>query len=210
MKIESNIKEILSEWTFEGNKYFLPKVQLDRKDYVKCNDVLESIGMKWNRGQKAHIWDGDDLEETFRWILETGEVETLKEYRDKFQFFPTPAVLADYLVELSDIHTGNSILEPSAGRWSILEAIYRIEDFDKYSLDMFAIELEPNNAQHITEKYPFTAVHLWNFLSYKMRWFDRIIMNPPFSKSQDAKHIIHAYSLLKDGGVLVSVASSII
>lgn len=45
-------------------------------------------------------------------------------------------------------------------------------------------------------------------MEYKMRGFDRIIMNPPFSNSQDAKHILHAYSLLKDGGTLVSVASS--
>ena len=90
MKIEQKIKSILSEGTFEESKYFLPKIQLDRKDYVKCNDVLESIGLKWNKGKKAHIGDGEDIEETFRGILETGEVETLKEYRDKFQFFPTP------------------------------------------------------------------------------------------------------------------------
>lgn len=72
--------------------------------------------MKWNRTQKAHIGEGEELEETFRGILETGEVETLKEYRDKFQFFPTPEGLSDYLIELSDIKHGNSVLEPSAGK----------------------------------------------------------------------------------------------
>lgn len=49
MKIESNIKDILEDGTFEGDKYFLPKIQLDRKDYLKCNEVLEAIGMKWNK-----------------------------------------------------------------------------------------------------------------------------------------------------------------
>jgi 16S rRNA G1207 methylase RsmC len=33
-------------------------------------------------------------------------------------------------------------------------------------------------------------------------------MNPPFSKSQDVKHILHAYSMLAEGGILISVASS--
>ena len=47
-----------------------------------------------------------------------------------------------------------------------------------------------------------------DFLDYNEKKFDRIVMNPPFSNSQDAKHILHAYSLLRDGGTLVSVASS--
>lgn len=205
MKIEEHIKEILSEWTFEGNKYFLPKVQLDRKDYVKCNDVLEAIGMKWNRWQKAHIGDGDDLEETFRGILETGEVETLKEYRDKFQFFPTPDSLANYLIELSNIEDCKTyeILEPSAWQWAIASKIQDIHN-------LTCIELDPKNMEILKTKIiegknEFLCL---DFLDYDEKKFDRIIMNPPFCNSQDAKHILHAYSLLKDGGTLVSVASS--
>ena len=30
--------------------------------------------------------------------------------------------------------------------------------------------------------------------------FDKIVMNPPFEKKQDVKHILRAYSLLKNGG----------
>lgn len=37
--------------------------------------------------------------------------------------------------------------------------------------------------------------------------FDRIIMNPPFSKHQDVDHILAAYGLLDQGGILVSVVS---
>ena len=36
---------------------------------------------------------------------------------------------------------------------------------------------------------------------------DKIIMNPPFSKQQDVKHILHAWGCLKDGGILVSIVS---
>lgn len=35
--------------------------------------------------------------------------------------------------------------------------------------------------------------------------YDRIIMNPPFSNRQDAKHVQHAYGLLNAGGRLVSI-----
>lgn len=49
MKIESKIKEILEAGKFDGNKYFLPDIQLDRKDYVKCNEVLNTIGMIWTK-----------------------------------------------------------------------------------------------------------------------------------------------------------------
>lgn len=202
MKIEQNIQSILSDGTFEGSKYFLPKVQLDRKDYVKCNDVLETIGMKWNRGQKAHIGDSEDLEATFRWILESGEVETLKEYRERFQFFPTPQKLAEYLVQLAEIENDSSILEPSAWQWAILW------EFPHYNR-CFAVELDINNFNILQEKYSQTKLNILkqDFLEYKDGIFDRIIMNPPFANSQDVKHILHAYSLLQEGGTLVSVAS---
>lgn len=35
----------------------------------------------------------------------------------------------------------------------------------------------------------------------------RIVMNPPFTRFQDIDHIRHAYDLLDEGGILVSVAS---
>lgn len=35
--------------------------------------------------------------------------------------------------------------------------------------------------------------------------YDRIVMNPPFSKGRDIQHVQHAYSLLKPGGRLVAI-----
>ncbi|MEQ6579125.1 PLxRFG domain-containing protein [Pseudomonas aeruginosa] len=35
--------------------------------------------------------------------------------------------------------------------------------------------------------------------------YDRIVMNPPFSKGRDIQHVQHAYSLLKAGGRLVAI-----
>jgi len=35
--------------------------------------------------------------------------------------------------------------------------------------------------------------------------YDRIIMNPPFSKGRDIQHVMHAYELLRPGGRLVAI-----
>jgi hypothetical protein len=48
----------------------------------------------------------------------------------------------------------------------------------------------------------------WDFLEFTWETFDKIIANPPFSKSQDVKHILHMYELLKNWWRIVSVASS--
>jgi 16S rRNA G1207 methylase RsmC len=37
--------------------------------------------------------------------------------------------------------------------------------------------------------------------------YDRILMNPPFSKQQDIDHVLHAWKFLKPGGRLVAIMS---
>ena len=48
-----------------------------------------------------------------------------------------------------------------------------------------------------------------DFLSYAPTGvrYDRIVMNPPFEKRQDTRHIDHALDLLAPGGRLVAIAS---
>ena len=77
---------ILREWELDWNKFYL-QWQLDRKQYVSINEVLETIGLKRNRKEKAHIADctPDELIEAIADIIETGEVETLKETIKKFR-----------------------------------------------------------------------------------------------------------------------------
>lgn len=49
MRIENNIQNILKQGCFKWNQYFLPDIQLDRKDYLKVNDVLTSLWLVWNK-----------------------------------------------------------------------------------------------------------------------------------------------------------------
>ena len=38
--------------------------------------------------------------------------------------------------------------------------------------------------------------------------YDRVVMNPPFAKQADIKHILHALKFLKSDGLLVSVMAA--
>ncbi len=196
MKLTQDQIRILSEWKIEWNKFFL-QWQLDRKQYTSINEVLETIGLKWNRKEKAHIFDWEMLEEAIADIIDSGECETLRETIKKFQFFPTPREVAEYLVELAELKETDHILEPSAGEWHISDCIPRER--------LTTIELDFSKCEILLKKW-YTPINS-DFLTHRWEW-DKIIMNPPFSKSQDVKHILHAYSLLTDGGILVSVASS--
>ncbi len=208
MKLTNEQITILKDGKIEDNRFYL-QWQLDRKQYTSINEVLETIGLKWTRWKKAHIiewFTQEDLENAINDVVETGEVETLKETIKKFQFYPTPKEVAEFLVELAEIQEDDFILEPSAWQGAILN------EFPKYK-HTTAIEIKDENFNILKEKFWQTKINLihWNFLEYwldDIYIFDKIIANPPFSKSQDVKHILHMYELLNKWGRIVSVTSS--
>lgn len=219
MKLTQDQIQILRNGKIEENRFLL-QGQLDRKQYTDINKVLETIGLKWNRWKKAHISElsQEELTQALDYIFETGEVETLQETIKKFQFYPTPKEVAEYLVELADIKLTDYVLEPSAWLWSIVDEIVK-KDFKMLNL----VELDKNKYEILREREITNKLHCSNcdFLDFRSKslidsyiWdkddlkFNKIIANPPFSKSQDIKHILYMYELLKDGGRIVSVASS--
>ena len=86
MKIAADVLQILDLCTIEDNKVYLPNKPLDRKLYVKVNECLESIGGKWNRKAKAHIFESGP-EDLFNEMIMTGE---FTDFTKEYQFFPTP------------------------------------------------------------------------------------------------------------------------
>lgn len=209
MKLTQEQIKILQEGRIEENRFYLQS-QLDRKAYLSINNILESIGLKWNKGKKAHIIDDfsqEDLENAINDVIETWEVETLKETIKKFQFYPTPKEVAEYLVELADINNRDVILEPSAWLWNIADIIVKNE-----YLDLVLIELDEQKCYELINRQ-FKTINE-DFLKFNESHvdfdtkFDKIIANPPFSKSQDVKHILHMYDLLNEWWRIVSVASS--
>ncbi|MEC4720463.1 hypothetical protein RY831_14975 [Noviherbaspirillum sp. CPCC 100848] len=109
-------------------------------------------------------------------------------------FFPTPKLLAERMVGLAGVTQGVRILEPSAGNGNIAEAVR------KAGVEPDVAEISSQLREILLAK-GFNVVG-WDFMDVTDR-YDVIIQNPPFSN--DIQHVRHAYSLLQDGGKLVSI-----
>ncbi len=199
MNIDQHILEIIEQGRTDGNMYYLPGQQLDRKTYLEVNKVLECLGGKWNRKAKAHVFE-TDISNAIDDILLTGEVIDKKK---EFQFFETPQNIVNQLIELAEVRIGHTCLEPSAGRGNIAEALSKIVGIGRVT----CIELDSKKVEILVNKGFLTRYD--DFLEYTTEnKFDRIVMNPPFTRRQDIAHVLKALSLLKDNGILVSVMSA--
>jgi len=193
-----NKEDVLKNCTVEGNIVKLPPEQLDRKLYQEVAKALELIGGKWKGGKVFGFVFPSDPTDLLDQIA-NGEKRNLKK---EFQFFATPDPIADYLVELADIKTGEAILEPSAGQGAIIEAIYR----KNRNANVFAIELMKINSSILTKKgFQHQCCDYLKTESHPV--IDKIIANPPFNKNQDIDHITKMYEDCKPGGRIVSIAS---
>lgn len=201
MKLTQDQIRIIREAKLDGNKLYL-QWQLDRKQYTLINEVLETIWLKRSRKEKAHIADctQEELQDAIDDIIETGEVETLKETIKKFQFYETPKEVAEYLVELAEIKDTDRILEPSAWHGAIADCILNKET-------LMTVEIDEKKCNVLRNKW-YKPVNIDFIAQTAITQFHKIIANPPFSKSQDVKHILHMYKCLHKWGRIVSVASA--
>ena len=72
---------------------------------------------------------------------------------------------------------------------------------------MTCIELMPANAQALRDQRH--SVSERDFLTMQPSpLMDRVVMDPPFARQADIKHVLHALRFLRDGGRLVSVMSA--
>lgn len=123
------------------------------------------------------------------------------------QLFPTPPEIAERMVELAEIEGGMKILEPSAGTGNILAAI----GHSRVDCQAVAVEINPSLVNQLSARFMVNVkVHCYDFLSVNeiLGDFDRILMNPPFERGEDIKHIHHALTFLKPGGRLVALCAN--
>ncbi len=197
------LQESLSKCRIEGNTLFLPDIKEGPlANYNEVRTSLLNAGAKYKRN--TFVFPGDAQPYIDR--LMGGEKVNIKK---EFQFFGTPAKLADRLVALAQLKTRHMVLEPSAGQGAIIDAIKRVSH-PIASVDYW--ELMPENRTILSEKYPLANMQGHDFLSKQengrpSQKYDRIIANPPFSKNQDIDHIMKMWDCLADGGRIVTIAS---
>jgi SAM-dependent methyltransferase len=116
-------------------------------------------------------------------------------------FFPTPRAVIDEMVGIAGIEPGMKVLEPSAGKGDIAEAM------QEAGAEVDAIELSNRLRDILTAKGVNVIDNDFTSVEPEPK-YDAVVMNPPFENGQDMEHIRHAYKFLKPGGKLVAIMSA--
>jgi phospholipid N-methyltransferase len=174
------------------------------------------------RGEAARLQASNDRREAAR--AEAAPFEALRQAAKTGvqvvaapQLFPTPAPLAERMIDALGIEKGHRILEPSAGTGNLVWEIARRWSLET-DISLIAVEMNPTLADRLERTFPDVWVQAVDFLQVAPRDpemigprdtapVDRIVMNPPFAGAQDIRHIRHAYEFLKPGGRLVALCA---
>jgi hypothetical protein len=196
--IPQDVLAVLGEAVIDGATVRLTQ-QLARPLYVQTNEVLEALGGKWSRKAKGHVFDTTDPVDILDQAILTGRYERPQDWG----FFPTPGPIVARLIDAAEIEPRMHCLEPSAGQGAIAEAIAKIVEPDQLT----TVELLHENCVILRAKgfAPWQQDFLTTDFATR---YERIVMNPPFSRQQDIDHVRHAFTaFLMPGGRLVSVMS---
>ena len=135
-----------------------------------------------------------------------------EESRSSSGFYPTPDSLSSKMLDGVEWRYVSTVLEPSAGKGNLAEAVERrlkiYHDSWRYrdqKPDIDCIELDPNLRAILRDK-GMRVVHD-DFMTYRtQKKYSLIVMNPPFEFC--AKHILRALQLLQDGGQLIALCNA--
>ena len=115
------------------------------------------------------------------------------------QFYPTPAALAQRVVELAEIGPAHTCLEPSAGMGGLADLMPKDRTL--------CVEISQLHCTALAAKGH--TVSRADFLDMPAATkFDRVVMNPPFSEGRWQAHLQHAAEMVAPGGRLVAILPS--
>lgn len=192
MKINPEVINVIKSSQVQDNTLRLPEGKMERKLYEQVSKLLKEMGGKWSSVKKMFVFQ-EDVAETLADIIAIGEYTP---DRKTFQYFPTPLPLAEQVVSRADIQPGESCLEPSAGQGNIA----------RFMPSPHCIELNPKNREVLKEAgFNVVAEDFMKFSPGQL--YDVIVMNPPFTAGQDARHIIKAIGLARRKVVAIASAA---
>lgn len=200
MRIPPNVLTTLQERaSIDGQRLVLTGPRLDPKLYQQINDILEAVGGRWVSSESAHLFP-IGAAEALAPVYAAGQVVTLREKRQQDQYFPTPKPVVDRLLDLARLEPGMRVLEPSAGSGAIASAAAA------RNATVDCIERDPGYAGILTDAGH--QVQVADFLTVPPQpVYDRVVMNPPFTRGADLAHVEHALRFLNPDGLLVAVMS---
>ena len=195
IKLTPEVTSVIERSTITEKSVTLPPGQLDRKLYESVKKVLMLAGGKWNTPKQAFLFTVDPRG-VLGLALNGGAIVDEKQ---QYQSFYTPAALAARVAEMACVH-GCRVLEPSAGEAALAEACKAAG-----AREIVCVEIRPT-ATEVLLKKGFPVLYQGDFLNVKAAaTFDCVVMNPPFTRGHDLKHIAHALKFVRPGGRLVSI-----
>lgn len=129
-------------------------------------------------------------------------------------FYPTPSKLAGKMLSCVDWATVFSILEPSAGKGDLADAVSRFVEDTRNSRRVFIHQREPyidcierdSDLAALLRGKGLLVVHD-DFLTFHTRkQYDLCVMNPPFDCGDE--HLLKALSLMERGGQIVCLLNA--
>lgn len=127
-------------------------------------------------------------------------------------FYPTPQALADKMLAGIDFDYVQSVLEPSAGKGDLAEAVlkkwsasYRHWQNKKAPWDLDCIEADPN-LRFILKGKGLRVVGDDFFTHQTYKRYSLIVMNPPFDRG--AEHLLKALEVQKNGGTVICLLNA--
>lgn len=200
--ITPEIRSVLERCVITADSVTLPNEKL--ANYKQVNAALEAAGGKWNKKAKCHLFPSDPRE-ALGLAMQTGQIiDNVKARKKERQAFYTPDDLARTVTTYADV-AGHVVLEPSAGHGSLA----------KDCLAMGAhlvecIEIDADACASLrAEGFPVLGNDFLTIkpISIKAQYM-RIVMNPPFTRKSDAKHVQHAFNYwLKTDGLLTAIVA---
>ena len=187
-------------WTDNENSLYLhSRHSKDKKTLDELDELLAFIGACKHQINQAVWYEFDyDAKDIISSLILKGVYPDFKSY----QYYPTENELSELAFIEADVNENDECLEPSAGQGSIAKYLPK-----KTTL---CVEISDLNVD-ILKKKGFNTVHQ-DFLKWSdknlSKKFDKIVMNPPFSKNRAVLHVKTALKHLKEQGKLVAIIPS--
>lgn len=214
-----DVADIFRRSAFTADSIDIPEVNRDL--YMKMKAAIEGLGGKWNRKRKTHVFHqpprtllSEDFSEPINGNVSFEAINKTVQAGGKIaavpNLFPTPPAVADIMVELAKISKDDVVLEPSAGTGNLIDAVKRagINPIVFTAIEQNQALREGLVARRARgEWWDDMTILRADFLtvtSSELK-FTKILMNPPFDKGIDIKHVEHALGFLEPGGKLVAI-----
>lgn len=193
-----DIEEAINTLEIIDCKLVYPERWFSKELYSKISELLKTFDFVRTKykGRVAYEREGEFTAEQ---VLQVAKELKGISLSTQFNFFPTPSEVVSRVQELAYIQDEDYILEPSAGTGSLIAGLNK----DK----IYCVEMNEVLCGILRSKGYNTVSKSFEEAIFTCK-FDKILMNPPFQKRTDAKHIAQAFENLKDGGILVAVHSS--